>query len=119
MVDVTVTGDRAVFDVEGIHKLWSLRSRLEIPLAHITDVEVDHDQVGKWWHGIKLLGTDVPPVFVAGTFFYHRELVFWDVHDPGSTIVVSLAHEFYKKLIVEVRDPVSTARMLKTALGRT
>ena len=105
MVDVSVSGDRAVFTVEGLHKLWSLKSRIEIPMSHITTVEVNHDQVGRWWHGIKLIGTDVPGLFAAGTFYYHGELVFWDVTDPANTIIVSLNHERYKKLIVEVADP--------------
>jgi hypothetical protein len=112
MVDVRVDGDRVIFEVEGIDKLWSLRSRLDIPLAHITDVEANADQVGRWWHGVKLWGTDVPGVFAAGTFFYHQELVFWDVHDPAKTIIVSLDHEHYKKLIVEVADPKAAAAQL-------
>jgi hypothetical protein len=41
MVDVTIQGDRAVFNVEGLHKLWSFRSQIEIPLAHITGVDAD------------------------------------------------------------------------------
>jgi hypothetical protein len=112
MVDVRVDGDRVIFEVEGIDKLWSLRSRLDIPLAHITDVEANADQVGRWWHGVKLWGTDVPGVFAAGTFFYHQELVFWDVHDPAKTIIVSLDHEHYKKLIIEVADPKAAAAQL-------
>jgi hypothetical protein len=112
MVDVRVDRDRVIFEVEGIDKLWSLRSRLDIPLAHITDVEANADQVGRWWHGVKLWGTDVPGVFAAGTFFYHQELVFWDVHDPAKTIIVSLDHEHYKKLIIEVADPKAAAAQL-------
>ena len=100
MVDVTIEGDRAVFAVEGLDKLWALRSRLEIPLAHITDVESNHEQVGRWWHGFKIAGTDMPGLFAAGTFFFHGELVFWDVRSPADTIIVSLNHERYKKLIV-------------------
>src|SRR5580704_12274071 len=70
MVNVTLLSDRAVFEVEGLHQLWALRSRLEIPLTHITDAERDPDQVGRWWHGWKLVGTDVPGLFAAGTFYY-------------------------------------------------
>jgi hypothetical protein len=33
MVDVTTEGDSVVFVVEGIDRLWSFRSRLELPLA--------------------------------------------------------------------------------------
>jgi hypothetical protein len=115
MVDVSVEGDRAVFNVEGLHKLWSFRSRLEIPIEHITGAEVNPDQARRWWHGIKLLGTDAGPVFAAGMFFYHGELVFWDVNDPMNTIIVSLEHETYKKLIVEVADPASAVKALKAA----
>ncbi len=45
MVEVTVDRDRVVFEIEGRDKLWSLRSRLEIPLAHMTGVEAKPDQV--------------------------------------------------------------------------
>ena len=84
MVRVTVLGDRAVFEVEGLDKLWALKSRLDIPLAHIRDVVVDPDQVGRWWHGLKVWGTEIPGLFAAGTFHYHGELVCWDVRDPGA-----------------------------------
>lgn len=115
MVNVTVAGDRAVFEVEGWDKLWALRSRLEIPLAHITDVACDPDQVGRWWHGWKVAGTDMPGLLAMGTFYYHGELVFWDVRDAARTIIVSLDHERYKKLIVEVDDPSAVVERLRQA----
>ena len=116
MINVSVENDRVVFDVLGLHQLWALRSRLEIPVTHITGVERDPEQVGRWWHGWKLMGSDLPGVFAAGTFYYHGELVFWDVRDPERTIVVSLAHERYKKLIIEVEDPDAVVDMLRLAI---
>jgi hypothetical protein len=116
MVDVTIEGDHAVFQVEGFDKVWALRSRLEIPLTHLTNVEANAEQVGRWWHGFKVMGTDVPGVFAAGTFYFHNELVFWDVHDPARTIIVSLEHERYKKLILEVADPAITVSQLRAAI---
>jgi hypothetical protein len=113
MVNVAVQNDRAVFEVEGLDRLWALRSRLEIPLAHITDAKIDPDQVGRWWHGWKLFGTDLPGLFAAGTFYYHGELVFWDVRDPAKTVIVSLDHERYKKLIIEVADPDAVVATLR------
>ena len=112
---MTVESDRAVFQVEGWDKLWSLRSRLEIPLAHITAVEANVDQVNQWWHGLKVLGTDMPGLFAAGTFYYRGELVFWDVRHPDNTIIVSLDHERYRKLIVEVENPDATVARLRDA----
>jgi len=116
MVDVSVAGDTVIFEVEGLHKLWSLRSRLQIPVGHILDAEVNVDQVGRWWHGFKLIGNDVPGVFAAGAFVYHGELVFWDVRHPERTIIVSLDHERYRKLIIEVDDPVATAERLRATI---
>jgi hypothetical protein len=51
MVDVTVQADRVACEVEGLDQLWALRSRLEIPHAHITDVKANADQVGCWRTG--------------------------------------------------------------------
>jgi hypothetical protein len=66
----------------------------------------------------QLLGTDVPGLFAAGTFYYHGELVFWDVSDPGNTIIVSMDHERYKKLIVQVDNPEMVVDALQGALRR-
>ena len=113
MVHVTLVGDAAVFEVEGFDKVFAFRSRLTIPLAHITGADINHDQVGRWWHGLRLLGTDVPGLFGGGTFYYHGEVVFWDVHDPANAIIVSLNHERYQKLIVEVADPAAAVALLQ------
>src|SRR5258708_9409599 len=117
VVDVTVASDRVVFAIEGWDKLWSLRSRLEIPLAHITGAEANTDQVNQWWPGLKVAGTGVPGLFAAGTFYYHGELVFWDVRHPAQTIIVSLDHERYRKLIIEVKDPGAVVAQLQTPLN--
>ena len=118
MVNVTIAGDRAVFEVEGFDKLWALRSRLEIPLAHIANVEHDPERVGRWWHGFKMFGTEMPGLFAAGTFYYHGELVFWDVRDPDRTVIVSLVHERYKQLIIEVDAPDEVVARPRAALPR-
>jgi hypothetical protein len=118
MVNVSINGTRVTFAVEGMHKLWAMRSQIEIPLAHITGAEVNFDQVGNWWHGFKLIGTDFPGLFAMGTFYYHGELVFWDVVDTHKTVIISLEHERYKKLIIEVDDPAATAAMLNAAVER-
>lgn len=119
MVEVAVEGDRAVFRIESLDKLWAFRSQLEIPLAHITAVDLNHEEVGRrWWHGFRLMGTEMPGFLAAGTFFYQGGLAFWDVHDPTKTIIVSLEHEHYKKLIMEVADPVGTVALLREVIGQ-
>ena len=56
----------------------------------------------------------MPGLFAAGTFYYHGELVFGDVRHPEQAIIVSLQHERFKKLIVEVENPYETVTKAPT-----
>src|SRR5260370_34440147 len=105
MVEIQIEAEKAVFEVEGWDKLWSLRSRLEIPLSHIKGAHADPSPAMGWFQGLKLAGTDLPNIFRAGTFYQEGKLVFWDVREPERTIVIDLGHEKYAKLIIEVADP--------------
>jgi hypothetical protein len=118
MVEVTVERGSVMFEVEGWDKLWALRSRLEIPLAHITTARVDHDVARGFWHGERLGGTDLPGVITAGTFYRKGRLVFYDTHKPENTIVVELEHENYDQLILQVRDPEGAVAAITAAKNR-
>jgi hypothetical protein len=116
MVEISVSGDKAVFEVEGWHKLWSLRSRLEIPLEHLKGVHADPAPAMGWFDGLKVAGSALPHVFRAGTFYQEGAFVFWDVRHPEKTVVVELEDEHFAKLIVEVDDPDAAVRLLEGAL---
>ena len=118
MVEIGVEGDKAVFTVQGWDKLWALRSRLEVPLAHIRDVHADPSPAMGWFQGLKLAGTDIPNVFRAGTFYQDRGWVFWDVRHAEKAIVVELHDARFQKLVVEVADPAAAVQLLKQALPR-
>jgi hypothetical protein len=118
MVEIKIEGDRAAFEIEGWDKLWSLRSRLEIPLDHIKGAHVDSQPAMGWLQGLKVAGAGLPNVFRAGTFYQDGGFVFWDVHHPENTIVVELDHERFQKLVIEVADPVTAANEIQTAVSR-
>jgi hypothetical protein len=40
-------------------------------------------------------------------------MVFWDVTDPDRTVIVSLNHERYEQLIIEVDDPPTVVSRLQ------
>jgi hypothetical protein len=116
MIDVTVDGDKIVFEVEGWDKLWALRSRLEIPISHIKGARIDGDATKGWWKGVKVGGAQIPGVIVAGTFYTQGRLVFYDAHKSEQTIVVDLdEHENYDALILQVRDPASALKLITDA----
>ena len=118
MVEITINGDKATFEVVGWHKLWSLRSRLEIPLAHIKGVRADPKPAMGWFDGLKVAGTDIPHIFRAGVFYQEGNFVFWDVSNPEKTIVIDLEDERLAKLIVEVADPKAATKLLGDATSR-
>ena len=117
MVDISISGGTLTLHVRGADKLWALKASLEIPLQHITGIRADPSIAHGWWHGIRMLGSNIPGVLTAGTFYQHGKRVFWDVHDPANTIVIELADERYDELIVEVANPKATVEQVKAALS--
>src|SRR5215217_3046620 len=117
MTEVELTRDALVVHVQGMDQLWALKSRLEIPLAHVVGAEGDREIAREWHKGIRAGGTHVPGVITAGTFYQEGERVFWDVHDPDKTVVIHLKDERYAKLVIEVEDPRATAVAIQGALS--
>ncbi len=118
MVEISVVEDRLLLRVMGADQLWALKSSLEIPLQHVAGIRADPSVAHGWWHGLKLLGSNVPGVITAGTFYQDGKKVFWDVHHPDDTVVIELHDERYSELIVEVADPNQTVGMVRAALPR-
>ena len=107
MVNIKLQGNIVVFEVAGWDKLWAFKSSLEIPVAHITDIYADPNPAMGWFDAIKIIGTGIPTIFRAGTFYQQGEFVFWDVRNPQNTVVVELVHEQFNKLVIEVIEPVA------------
>lgn len=118
MVEISLLGDRIRFEVQGWDRLWALKSQLEIPLAHVRSVRVDAEPARGWWHGLRMPGTQIPGLLTAGTFYQRDGAVFYDVHDPERTIVLELEHEHYRRLVIEVADPLGAVRTIENALQR-
>jgi hypothetical protein len=102
--------------MEGADKIWSLKSRLEISLDHITNIRTDTTVVNQWYHGLKMPGTSIPHVLTAGTFYRDGKKVFWDIHHPKKAVVISLRDESYDEFIIEVVNPEVLVTELKHSI---
>jgi hypothetical protein len=111
---VTVEGDQLVVEIEGLDKLWAVKSRLSIPLVNVVGAVADPG-VGDEHKGLRAPGTHLPGVIVAGTYYTHGERVFWDVHDPAKAVVITLTNQRYARLVVEVDDPAATVALITRA----
>jgi hypothetical protein len=116
VVDLSIAEGKLVLHVRGADQLWALKSTLEIPLQHIAGVRADPEIARSWWHGLRLVGTNLPGVITAGTFYQHGQCIFWDVHNPDNTIVIDLRDERYGELIVEVADPSAAISTIQSML---
>jgi hypothetical protein len=111
MVEVTREGATVVFNVKGSHKVWALKSRLEIPIAHVRAARRDAGAV-KGWKGWRAPGTSVPGFLTAGTFYLDGKRIFWDVANPEGAVVIDLDDETFSQLVIEVQDPDGVVAML-------
>ncbi|SFR22842.1 hypothetical protein SAMN04488564_106386 [Lentzea waywayandensis] len=117
MATISVQGQDLVVEMNGLDKLWSLKSKLTIPLAHVRGATVDPGILGEP-KGIRAPGTHLPGVITAGTFHQDGEKVFWAVRDALKAVVVELADEHYTRLVVEVDDPRAVVAMVEQATSR-
>ena len=111
MVEIQPQGDVVVFNVQGMHKLWALKSQLTIPRAHIRGARQDAEAVNRWWKGWRV-GTHVPGLLTAGTFYFEGQQIFWDVANVDHAIIIDLLDEDYHQLIIEVADPAAVLALL-------
>ncbi len=116
MAHLKLEGDVISFEVAGWDKLWAFKSILKIPITHITDVCADPNPAMGWFDGLKIIGTGIPHIFKAGTFYQEGEFVFWDVRHPQNTIVIELIHEEFGKQIIEVAEPVAVVNTIIKAI---
>ncbi|MET8573101.1 hypothetical protein [Streptomyces sp. NPDC004783] len=115
MAHISIDDGNLIVEIEGLDKLWALKSRLTIPLAHVRGATADPGVV-KEPKGLRSPGTHLPGVVTAGTFHIDGERVFWDVHDPAKAVVIQLADERYARLVIQVADPRATVALIEDAL---
>jgi hypothetical protein len=102
--------------IEGADKLWSIKSRLDIPLEHVVDAREGTERI-RAWMGLWRTGTHIPGVIAAGTFHQDGEAVFWDVHHPEQAVEIELRDERYSRLVIEVEDRGAVIAAVREALG--
>ena len=114
MTTVSTSDGKLIVEVQGWDKLWAFKSRLEIPLEHVTGAR---SAVNERAAGIRATGTYVPGLITAGTFHQADKRVFWDVHDYERAIAIELKDDRYTALVIEVADPEATIREIERAIA--
>ncbi len=118
MARIEVSGTALTVYVEGLDKLWALKSQLEIPLSHVVSAAIDPDlSISKFEWQLRAPGTSWPGLIKAGTYYGQGKRVFWDVHDPKKAVVIRLVEDKYNELVIEVDDPQDTVAAIQKAVA--
>lgn len=123
MATLEITDHSLVVTVEGIDKLFTLRSSIAVPLSHISGVTARPDISKVMYMPVetKFRGVHSPGSLLAGTIVMAdgSGAVFCDVHDQTRALAIDLHHDDYKRLIIEVSDqtPEAARDMIIAAVG--
>lgn len=112
MVSVTLKEENFIFEIKGLHKIWAMESKIIVPKANILRVHQEQDDF-TFWKGFRMPGTEIPGLIAAGTF-YKKGRNFWDVMNKKNALIIELKDQYFKKLIVEVENPIETLNLLNT-----
>ncbi len=109
LVKVEFDRDSVVFRFNGLQKFLAMKRTLNIPRRSI--VHVSTDNVTLLWYA-RRLGTHIPKIFMAGTFWIKEGKSFWYVKNGSKCITLRLKNHEYSKVVIEVDDKESTGDQL-------
>ncbi len=108
--------DRLLVRPVGLVRLWALSRGVEVPVTSIVDIGVSVTKdLGR---GFRAPGTYLPGIMTAGTFRTRGEKALWMVGRNREVLVIELAGEKYRHLILGVEDPEAATEALRAALNR-
>ena len=117
MTTVEIAGDQLVVTMHGLDPFWALRRRVIVPLAHVRGATPDPG-VGRESAGVRAPGTHVPRVITAGTYRKDGERTFWNLRPSQQAVVIELAGERFRRLVLGVDDARATAELVERSLTR-
>ena len=116
--EVKIENDNLVFEIRGLDEILSIKRSISVPLERVVSVSTE-EVPWKPFQQLRIMGTSLPGVIKEGRFLTSDGLVFFEMKDPDKCITVTLDHENYKKIVFEVDDKESTAKMINEAIKTT
>lgn len=113
-----IVGDRLVVSMRGWDRLWTLRRRIDVPLAHVRGATADPG-VHRESAGVRAPGTYLPKVITAGTYYKDGERTFWNLRGSQEAVVVELTGERFARLVLGVPDARAAAERIERSLSRS
>ncbi len=100
--------------IKGISKFASMKSMVRIPFSSIDEVRVNLDDSIAIWPGVRLPGTHLPGVIVAGTFLTKHGKHFYLRSRGNESIIIELRNHNFSRVVVDVSDPIDAVSQILT-----
>lgn len=118
MAEVAITDGMVRFRMVGANKVWAMRSELGIPLSVVQEVRVDPEPQALT-SGLRLPGTWIPGLLVAGTYRRPGLRSFLAVRQGRDALVLELEGHEYDRVVIDVDEPEAVADRIRRALPPT
>ncbi len=114
MAETRIVDDILCIRMRGMNKVWAMRTELLIPLSAVREVRVD-PRPQALARGLRLPGTWIPGLLVAGTYRRPASRSFLAVRHGRGALVVELEGHEYDRVVVDVDRPKDVAEQIETA----
>ena len=108
MVDIDITSNEVVIRPRGLHQLWAFKREVRIPRSQLKRAEagVPPAAWARLSRSLRLSGTRVPSLIIAGSYRCNGRWAFWDVVGKGyDAVTLTTDGHRYAELVVDVADP--------------
>jgi len=119
MAHVEVAPEKLQITLSLGDEILALHGAFHLPYTHIQAVSTDSVPEALF-RGFKI-GTNLPGVKTAGTFITGEGTIFYDFHDPDRCLTLSLSHDTYQQVVIEVdrdQDPSTLAAAIRGRIGK-
>jgi hypothetical protein len=115
-VRVTVAQGTVLVKPLGLDVFWCVRRRLSVPVGSIESVRVSaRADVPR--PGLRLMGSALPGVIMAGTFGIGANRTFWDVRRGDPVLLIECRPGSpYRAIVLELPDPNAVMSQVSQAL---
>lgn len=121
MLEIELTGQTLIIHMRGIYRVLALRGRVECALANVRAVapDVAPALLALPLRSTHKVGTRLPGRLIIGSFGTRASGTnFYAIRTGERAITITLEHERYAALILEVEDPAGMASAIGVAAER-
>ena len=113
LASIEVDHETVVVRPRGLNKLWTLRSRVVIPIKYVERVRVvDPKGLPR---GLRLPGTAVPGLITAGMYRKSGEWSFFAIRGGRPVVLIETSAPI-KRIVIETHEPGEVVRRLQAIL---